>query len=110
MQADEKITFHRGKVAKVVEQEGTGNLVVSAENTLTGIITQKEVDLVVLATGMVPNTTDAPPPVEATRDDNGFLVPDADGGVVGAGTSVRPLEVSATVQDATGAVLKAIRK
>jgi len=109
MQADEKVTFQRGKVAKVSETQG-GNLLVKAEDTLTGKITEKEVDLVVLATGMVPNARDEAPPMKVEQDDWGFLVSDGDQGLVGAGTSVRPLEVSATVQDATGAVLKAMRK
>jgi quinone-modifying oxidoreductase subunit QmoA len=110
MKADEKIHFHRGKVAKVAEVEGNQNLLVKAEDTLTGAMAEQEVDLVVLATGMVPNTTDEPPPMETVRDDFGFMVPSMDENVVGAGTSVRPLEVSATVQDATGAVLRAIRR
>ncbi len=110
LQADEKIVFHRGKVAKVEQLDGSKNCLVKAENTLTGEMTEKEVELVVLATGMVPNTVDEPPPVEVNRDDFGFLVQEEGSGVVGAGTSVRPFEVSATVQDATGAVLKAISK
>ncbi|MFH2001233.1 MAG: CoB--CoM heterodisulfide reductase iron-sulfur subunit A family protein [Planctomycetota bacterium] len=110
MQADGKLEFHRGKVAKVVEVPGSGNLLVKAENTLTGKLTQKEVELVVLATGMVPNVSDEPPPVKVEQDDWGFLVVDDKTGLVGAGTAVRPMEVSATVQDATGAVLKSIRK
>jgi quinone-modifying oxidoreductase subunit QmoA len=110
MKADEKTLFQRGKVAKVAEKNGTGNLVVKAEDTLTGKLTEKEVELVVLATGMVPNVTDEPPPTKVEQDDWGFLVHGENAGVVGAGTSVRPLEVSATVQDATGAVLRAMRK
>ena len=110
LQEDEKIDFHRGKVAKVTQAEGSDNVVVQAENTLTGTLTTKEVDMVVLATGMVPGSADEPPPVDATRDDFGFLVPGDGEPVIGAGTTVRPFEVSATVQDATGAVLRAIRK
>ena len=110
MQADEKIHFNRGKVAKVDEKDGTGNLIVKAENTLTGEMNEKEVELVVLATGMVPNTAEEPPPCDVVRDDFGYLVNDGSTGVIGAGNSVRPLEVSATVQDATGAVLRAIAK
>jgi quinone-modifying oxidoreductase subunit QmoA len=110
MQADEKITFHRGKVAKVAQDDDTRNVTVKAENTLTGEITSKEVELVILATGMVPNVSDEPPPTMAVQDDWGFLVADADTGVIGAGTSARPMEVSGSVQDATGAVLRAMRK
>lgn len=104
---DDKLHFHRGKVAKITEKPGTKNVVVEAENTLTGEKTSMEVDLVVLATGMVPNTADAPPNAETVKDDWGFLV-DGESGVIGAGVSVRPLDVSSTVQDATGKALQAI--
>ena len=107
MQEDEKIHFHRGKVAKVSEKPGTGDLVVEAENTLTGEITRKEVGLVVLATGMVPNCADTPPPLETPRDENGFLLAGS-GGVIGAGVSLRPLDVAGSVQTATGAALDAL--
>jgi quinone-modifying oxidoreductase subunit QmoA len=105
---DEKFFFHRGKVGKITEQPETGNLTLEAEDTLTGQIARTEVDLAILATGMVPNTVDDPPPLDTRLDDYGFLVPDANGGVVGAGTAVRPVDVATSVQDATGAVLKAL--
>jgi quinone-modifying oxidoreductase subunit QmoA len=110
MQEDEKLHFNRGKVAKVSQAGEAGNLLVKAENTLTGEMSEREVELVVLATGMVPNTVDDPPPVKTEQDDFGFLVSGGESGVIGAGNSVRPLEVAATVQDATGAALKAIMK
>ncbi|MFH1373608.1 MAG: CoB--CoM heterodisulfide reductase iron-sulfur subunit A family protein [bacterium] len=106
MQQDEKMHFHRGKVAKIVDNNG--NPVLHAENTLTGKITETEVDLAILATGMVPNTADEPPPVETTRDDFGFMVSEPTDGLIGAGTVVRPVDVSASIQDATGAALKAV--
>lgn len=108
VQGDAKFHFHRGKVAKISEVPGSKNLILEAENTLTGKITKTEVDLAVLATGMVPNTADNPPPRETRRDDFGFLAPAFDNGIVGAGVAVRPYDVAASVQDATGAALKAI--
>ncbi len=108
MQQDEKLHFHRGKVAKIVENSANGNLILHAENTLTGDITETEVELAILATGMVPNTADEPPPLDTTRDEFGFIVQDAPDGVIGAGTTVRPADVSASVQDGTGAAMKAI--
>jgi quinone-modifying oxidoreductase subunit QmoA len=56
VQADEKFLFHRGKVGKITET-GDHNLVLEAENTLTGEVTRTEVDLAVLATGMVPESS-----------------------------------------------------
>ena len=106
-QNDEKFHFHRGKVAKITEG-ADGNVILEAENTLTGQITKTEVDLAILATGMVPNNVEAPPPLETVLDDFGFIAPDGDKGIVGAGVANRPLDVSASIQDATGAALRAI--
>ncbi|MFH2037377.1 MAG: CoB--CoM heterodisulfide reductase iron-sulfur subunit A family protein [Candidatus Zixiibacteriota bacterium] len=108
MQGDAKMFFHRGKVAKIEELPDSKNLILHAENTLTGKITKTEVDLAVLATGMVPNTADSPPPLDTPLDEFGFIAPDSNKGVIGAGTTMRPFEVSGTVQDATGAALKAL--
>jgi quinone-modifying oxidoreductase subunit QmoA len=108
MQGDEKFHFHRGKVAKITENPENGSVILEAENTLTGDITKTEVDMAVLATGMVPNAVDDPPPLETVLDDFGFVAPDSDNGIVGAGVAARPYDVSASVQDATGAALKAL--
>ena len=107
-QEDEKIHFHRGKVARVTEEDGSGNLIVEAENTLTGDINKMTVEMVVLATGMVPNTKTTPPPLDTRLDDFGFIDQDNHSGIIGCGNSMRPMEVSATMQDATGAALKGI--
>jgi quinone-modifying oxidoreductase subunit QmoA len=105
---DEKIHWHRGKVGKVAPRNG--QLVVEAEDTLTGTITTATADMVVLATGMVPQTDGLPAGAPVALDENGFVRTDDDAGVgvVGAGTCTQPLEVSCTIQDATGAALKGI--
>ncbi len=108
VQQDEKFFFHRGKVGKVTEKTDTGNIVLHAENTLTGKVIETEVDMAVLATGMVPNTADDPPPLETALDEFGFIAPDGDKGVISAGVASRPLDVASSIQDATGAALKAI--
>lgn len=108
VQGDEKFHFHRGKVAKITEVPGTKNVILEAENTLTGKITKTEVELSILATGMVPNTVDQPPPLNTPLDEYGFLAPDPETGIIGAGVTNRPEDVATSVQDATGAALKAI--
>ncbi|MFH1699113.1 MAG: CoB--CoM heterodisulfide reductase iron-sulfur subunit A family protein [Candidatus Zixiibacteriota bacterium] len=108
MQEDEKMHFHRGKVAKVTENPENGNVILEAENTLTGEITRTEVEMAILATGMVPNAVDNPPPLDTRLDDFGFIAPDNDNGIFGAGVASRPYDVSATTMDATGAALKAL--
>ena len=107
-QADENFHFHRGKVARITEVPGTGNVILEAENTLTGEIVKTEVEMAVLATGMVPNTVDTPPPLDTVLDDFGFIVPDGENGIISAGVATRPMDVSGSVQDSTGAALKAI--
>ncbi|MFC1732865.1 heterodisulfide reductase subunit A, partial [candidate division KSB1 bacterium] len=109
-QNDEKIQFHRGKVGKITET-GDGKLMVTAEDTLTGVITETTVDMVVLATGLVPSLNDDDFPVSVTTDEFGFMAPgtDADTGFIATGTATRPLEVSATIQDATASALEALK-
>ena len=108
LQDDEKIHFHRGKVAKITENPENKNVILEAENTLTGEITKTEVEMAVLATGMVPNSVDAPPPLDTELDENGFIVPDSVKGCIGAGVAVRPIDVSGSIQEATGAALRAV--
>ncbi len=107
VQGDEKFFFHRGKVGKITENPENKNVILEAENTLTGELTKMEVDLAVLATGMVPNNVDDPPP-DTELDEYGFIAPDTGKGVIGAGVATRPLDVASSIQEATGAALKAI--
>ena len=107
-QDDEKIHFHRGKVARITEVPGSKNVILEAENTLTGEIVKTEVEMAVLATGMVPNNVDNPPPVSTVLDEDGFFAPDSETGVLGVGVASRPLDVSGSVQEATGTALKAL--
>ena len=67
-----------------------------------------EVDLAVLATGMVPNTSCEPPPLDTALDEYGFIAPNGGTGIIGAGVAMRPVDVATAVQDATGAALKAM--
>ena len=108
VQLDEKIHFHRGKAAEITEG-ADGKVKVVAENTLTGDIQTFEVDMAVLATGMVPNTAIEKPPVDVPMDENGFMLSIAEDGIFGAGTTIRPVDVATCVQDATGAAMKALQ-
>lgn len=105
-QADPKLHFHRGKVARITEIPDSKNLVLEAENTMTGALTKTEVDMAVLAVGMVPNNVDSPPPATEV-DAFGFIHP-GHRGIIGAGAALGPMDVSNSVQSATGAALKAI--
>ncbi len=106
--ADEKVRFVKGKVAKVEEEPGTHDLLVTAEDVLSGKKKTQRFDLVVLATGIVPQTDGLPK--EFMLDEFRFLsLPEGSAGICGAGCAHRPEEVSAAVQDATGAALKALQ-
>jgi quinone-modifying oxidoreductase subunit QmoA len=103
---DEKIELNKGKVAKVEEDPGTGDLLVTAEDILGGNKSVHRFDLMVLATGIVPQTEGLPSGFELDEFNfigNGSEKP----GLIGAGCVRRPGEVSSTLQDATGAALKA---
>ncbi len=111
VQNDEKLELIKGKVAKVTEGS-SGNLIVEAEDTLSGDRVSKEVNLVVLATGIVP--TDAGVQLELggdlQRDEHGFLTNDQPlPGLLAAGCAKRPVDVAACTRDATGVALKALQ-
>ena len=98
----------KGKAAKVEEDAATGEVLVTAEDVLSGTKAARRVDLLVLATGIVPNTDGLPAgfPLDEFR----FVTnPPGKTGLYGAGCVHRPEEVSATVQEGTGAALKAFQ-
>jgi quinone-modifying oxidoreductase subunit QmoA len=107
---DGNITFTKGKVASISEIEGSRNLVLDVEDTLTREKLHPEADLVVLATGIVPNTDDLKIPFELRFDEYGFL--DGSTGVEGiyaAGCVRGPCDVSKTTKSGTAAALRAIQ-
>lgn len=105
---DDKVELIKGKVAKVEEDCRTGDLIVTAEDVIGARKIIRNVNLVVLASGIVPQTTGLPPGFVL---DEFRFVSNGSGktGLYGAGSVRRPQEVSAAVQDATGAALKAFQ-
>jgi quinone-modifying oxidoreductase, subunit QmoA len=111
-QKDAKVHLVKGKVAKVTEDAASKDLVVEAEDTLSGERIHQKVQMVVLATGIVP----APSAVRLSangglrRDEHGFLTGDQPAaGLLGTGCARRPADVASAVRDATGAALKALQ-
>ncbi len=104
--AENGIELIKGKVGKVQEHPVSRDLQVLAEDVLGGRKIMREYDLVVLATGMVPQTSGIPAKVAV--DEFGFAASRAPG-VYAAGCVKRPAEVSASIRDATGAALKAFQ-
>jgi len=111
-QKDEKLHLLKGKVAKVAEASSGGDLVVEAEDVLSGRRVAQKVDLVVLATGIVPAHAEARVEVDGglRRDEHGFLTSDQPAaGLLAVGCAKRPADVAACVRDATGGALKALQ-
>jgi len=106
---NENISFIKGKVANITETKDK-TLIVEAEDALAAKKIKQEVEMVVLATGMMPVTTEEKVPAEGIVYDEFNFLPDLeDGGIYAAGCSKRPMDVASCVQDATGAALKAIQ-
>jgi len=105
---DPKIEFIKGKAAKVDEDAASKDVIVTAEDAGSGRLVTRKFSLLVLATGIVPQTDGLPE--DFARDEFHFVrnVPEKPG-LYGAGCARRPEEVSASIQDATGAALKALQ-
>jgi quinone-modifying oxidoreductase subunit QmoB len=124
MQQDPGIFMTKGDVMSV-RKEGDA-LIVEAQNTLLGEKLQVKADMVVLATGMVPVTKDDPVVNLAYRQGPGFRdiglfdqYVDSNficfpyetqrTGVYAAGAIRRSMTMEESMEDATGAALKAIQ-
>ena len=110
MQKDENVHFVKGKVAKVDQDPDSKDLIVVADEMIGGRKVRNAVDLVVLATGMVPSTVDAKiPGLDVSYDEYGFIIDNRDAGLFAAGVAKRPTDVVTSVRDSTGAALKAMQ-
>ena len=107
---DEKIHFIKSKIAFISQDKETGDLLLEGENTNTGERIRMDFDMVVLATGMVPNKIEFDPSPDVSIDEYGFILNDpGKTGIYGAGCSRRPTDVASCVQDATATALRAIQ-
>jgi quinone-modifying oxidoreductase, subunit QmoA len=110
VKSDENLTLFKGKVAQINQDEATKNLILRVEDTTAEKLHEITVDMVVLATGMQPNTAENPLPTSVAYDDYGFVASlKAKPGVFAAGCTRTPVGVSESVQDGTAAALKAIQ-
>ncbi len=112
VQKDAKVHLIKGKVAKVHEDGADGAVVVEAEDALSGRRVAQKVDLVVLATGVAPNSGSVRLELGGAlqHDEHGFVNGDQPlAGLLAAGCAKRPADVASCVRDATGAALKALQ-
>ena len=105
VEENKNIELIKGKVAKIEEIDETKNLIVEAEDVISGKKIKHEADLVVLATGIVPVTTN----LNLSKDQNGFLTEIQQEGIYVVSCCKKPMDVSFSVKDATAAALKAIQ-
>jgi len=112
------VSFIRGKVAEVYKDSKTGKLVVVAEDTLTGEVTEEQFDLVGLATPMVPPSglKELADKMKVSISEDGFITekhPKLDPvdslvtGIYACGCALSPKDVRDTVSDGLGASAKA---
>jgi quinone-modifying oxidoreductase subunit QmoA len=110
VQSDPNVSVIKGKVAKVVENPATRQLHVEAEDILSARKTRIPVDLVVLATGMAASVDGTKPALPIDFDQDNFALPRHTApGVFVAGCARGPVDVAASVQDATAAAMEAIQ-
>ncbi|OIO84298.1 MAG: heterodisulfide reductase subunit A [Candidatus Aquicultor secundus] len=110
IEADENVTFIKGKVASIIEDPETGGVIVKAEDIMGGGIVEQKFDMAVLATGMQPTTAEKKLPADLKYDENGLIIEDPNKpGIYATGCAKRPVDVTTSVKDATGSALKAIQ-
>lgn len=110
IESDENITFVKGKVAKIEEDSGSGDVVVTVEDVANIKKIQEKFDMVVLAAGMEPQAKTVSLPGGVKTEDNGFILSDAlPSGVFATGVATRPLDVNTSNQDATSKAIKCLQ-
>jgi len=114
------IQFIRGKVAEIIEDPITKNLIVRAEDTLTGRMIEMEFDLVVLSVGLVPSkgTEELAKILKITTGPGGFFleahpkyrpVDTLREGIFICGCAQGPKDICDTVAQASAAAGRALR-
>ncbi len=104
VQENKNIELVKGKVGKIIEAEN-GNLILEAEDILSGKKIKYEAEIVVLATGIVSSKTN----LNLNRDQNQFITDKQIEGIIPVACSRKPMDVSSSVKDATSAAVKAIQ-
>ena len=102
----EGVNLVKGKVGRI--EQVNGSIKLHVEDVENVRLIEVEPDLVVLATGMVPNALDDDLALFTRKDDEGFVLDDLESGVTVAGVARRPEDVAASVRDATGAAARAV--
>lgn len=107
---DENVTLVKSKIARISPDPESGGVILEGEDISAGAKVKQVVDMAVLAVGMVPGTATVKPGLEMEYDDFGFVTSSGTSGIVPTGCVKAPMEVAASVQDATAAALRAIHR
>jgi quinone-modifying oxidoreductase subunit QmoA len=109
VQAEPNVTMIKGKVAKIVAGEN-GGVQLEAEDIHQQSKVHLDVDMVVLATGMESSLRGQAQIAGIELDADGFVPQELQkAGIYSAGVAKRPVDVNSSIQDSTGAALKAIQ-
>jgi quinone-modifying oxidoreductase, subunit QmoA len=101
------IELIKGKVGLIEQNPENKALNAIAEDIMSGKIIKEEFDMIVLATGMQPETINLK---NIKCDESGFIIPEfLEDGIFAASCTKKPLDVSSSLKDATGMALKAIQ-
>jgi len=107
--AQPNIRAVKGKVADILPDADGNRLVVVADDMVGGAMSRTSVDLVVLATGMVPSRDGEGVAGALGRDADGFLAEGGDGsGIFAAGCARAPVDVATAALDGTAAAMRAL--
>ena len=105
-QSDPNIEMIKGKVGKITEDNKTKNLWVEVEDIMNNKKIKHEAELVVLATGLIPDIVTN---VDLNRNASGFFSSDQQEGIFVAACARKPMDVVSSIRDTTGIALKAIQ-
>ena len=109
VQAEPNVNMIKGKIAKIDVGEN-GNVLVEAEDIHNLVKVHLDVDMVVLATGMESSLRGKDKIAGIELDEYGFVPTEFQKkGIFSAGVAKRPVDVNSSIQDSTGAALKAIQ-
>ncbi|MHB1664911.1 MAG: FAD-binding protein, partial [bacterium] len=102
--SDEKTKFIKGVIANISEDSSSGDLILDAEDILSGKKIKFRADMVVLAAGMVPNGLDIKTDnIKFDYDANGFLFnQNENSGIFSTGVAKNPADVYGSIQASTG--------
>jgi len=105
VKAHKNIDLIKGKAGRIEVNGDTKKLIVEAEDILKGVKKKYEADMVILATGIVPNKFSD----TVAMNEFGFMAGKQQDGIYAISCSKQPMDVSSSVKEATAAALKAIQ-